>query len=95
MMDSVCCGNFSHSRDGWPPCQKIWCPDCYKCHGVGMYPMTVIRDEAGNKWFKQEEREHRLNHGVAGVHLTIPFQCETCWMRNLEGRDPAPGLDDL
>ena len=60
-----------------------------------MYPMTVIRDEAGNKWFKQEEREHRLNHGVAGVHLTIPFQCETCWMRNLEGRDPEPGLDDL
>lgn len=57
--------------------------------------MTVIRDEAGNKWFRQEEREHRLNHGVAGAHLVIPFQCETCWIRNLEGRDPEPGLDDL
>jgi len=57
--------------------------------------MTVIRDEGGNKWFKQEERQHRLNHGVAGVHLVVPFQCEICWIRNLEGRNPEPGLDDL
>ena len=33
----------------------------------------------------------RLNHGVKGAHLCIPFQCEICWMRNLEGRNPRMG----
>ena len=27
--------------------------------------------------------------------MCIPFQCETCWMRNLEGRDPIEGRDDI
>ena len=32
-----------------------------------------------------------LNSGVNGAHPCIPFQCETCWMRNLEGRDIGKG----
>ena len=35
-----------------------------------------------------------MNHGVRGAHTSIPFQCEVCWMINLEGRLPEPGLDD-
>ena len=27
--------------------------------------------------------------------MCIPFQCEVCWLRNLEGRDPIPGGDDV
>ena len=35
-----------------------------------------------------------MNQGVRGAHVSIPFQCERCWMINLEGRLPEPGLDD-
>lgn len=27
--------------------------------------------------------------------MAIPFQCEDCWMINLEQRLPSPGLDDV
>ncbi len=33
--------------------------------------------------------------GVDGSHLCIPFQCEFCWYRNLEGREPVPGRDNI
>lgn len=48
----------------------------------------------GNPWHKQAERVKRLNQGVKGVHVCIPFQCEVCWIRNLEGRDVLPGGRD-
>ena len=56
--------------------------------------MSAMEDAQGNLWHKQKEFEHRLNHGVRGAHAVIPFQCEDCWMLNLEGRLPADGLDD-
>jgi hypothetical protein len=31
---------------------------------------------------------------VRGAHASIHFQCEDCWMINLEGCLPVPGLDD-
>jgi hypothetical protein len=36
----------------------------------------------------------RLGQGVDGAHMCIPFQCEFCWLRNLQGRDAVLGLDD-
>jgi len=56
--------------------------------------MKVHEDYLGNLWFKQEAHEHRLNHAVKGAHAVIPFQCEECWMLNLEGRLPVDKLDD-
>ena len=52
--------------------------------------MPSIKDELGNAWHKEEERQRRLAEGVAGAHLCIPFQCGVCWMRNMEveGQDP-------
>ena len=50
-----------------------------------------MEDEAGNPWYKQMEREERINHGINGSHLVMPFQCECCWFRVLEGRTPEPG----
>ena len=35
-----------------------------------------------------------MTHGVDGAHASIPFQCEGCWMVNLEGFRPVPGLHD-
>lgn len=56
--------------------------------------MFLKEDAGGNVWFQQADREYDLNHGVAGVHASIAFQCERCWVLNLEGHLPRPGLDD-
>ncbi len=48
----------------------------------------------GNLWHKEEERQKRMEQGVNKAHLCIPFQCEFCWLRNLEGRKPIEGKDD-
>ncbi len=56
--------------------------------------MRRIQDEEGNKWYKHETRLYRINHGVRGAQALIHFQCEDCWMINLEGPLPAEGLDD-
>ncbi len=57
--------------------------------------MFQTTDGAGNVWFNQQKEEDRLNHGYKGAHVVMPFQCEQCWMINLERRLPVPGLDDV
>lgn len=47
-------------------------------------------DEEGNIWHTQAARLKRLNQGVRGAHLVVPFQCEICWIRLMEKRDPSP-----
>ena len=56
--------------------------------------MSAQQDVEGNLWYKQANHEFRLNHAVKGAHAVIPFQCEDCWMLNLEGRLPVNKLDD-
>ena len=51
--------------------------------------MSEVKDEEGNPWFDSEQREYHLNHGVAGAHCCIPYQCELCHFRNLEHRNPT------
>ena len=53
--------------------------------------ITEIQDKAGNVWYKEEARKKRLNEGVNGAHICIFFQCELCWVRNLEGKDHIEG----
>ena len=73
---------------------KLWHKECYTCLGQGLFPMAKVADADGNVWFKQAEREKRLNHGVRGAHAAISFQCEDCWILNIEGRLRIAGLDD-
>ncbi len=56
--------------------------------------MPSILDETGNAWHKEEERWRQMMKGVEGSHLCIPLQCEMCWFRNIEGRDPVLGRED-
>ena len=58
------------------------------------FPMATIKDELGNPWHREEERQKRMMQGVEGAHLCIPFQCKVCWIRNLEGRDPRGSKDE-
>jgi hypothetical protein len=36
-----------------------------------------------------------MMEGVKGPHLCIPFQCELCWFRNIEGQYPMAGKDKV
>ena len=94
-MEGIFCSNFCEPRGSWPACQMVWHAKCYECLGQGKFPMKQIEDEEGNLWYKQGQREERINHGVIGSNASIPFQCERCWMINLEARLPVDGLDDL
>ena len=51
--------------------------------------MANLLDDDGVVWEGQAARAARLNFGVEGVHAVLPFQCEICWFRNLEGKDPS------
>jgi hypothetical protein len=93
-MDGIFCSNFCKYQRGYPPCPKTWHANCYKCLGIGEFPVKFTRNAEGNPWFKQRQREERCNHGIRGVHASIPFQCEDCWMINLKGHLPVPILDD-
>ena len=57
--------------------------------------MFQLSDGGGNVWYNQKKEEDRLNYGYKGAHVAIPFQCEQCWLVNLERRLPVPGLDDV
>ncbi len=57
--------------------------------------MFQIMDGGGNVWYNQHAEEDHLNHGYRGAHVAIPFQCEACWIINLERRLPMAGLDDM
>jgi len=63
--------------------------------GQGKFPVRTTTDEEGNRWFRQDAREERINKGVRGAHTSIPFQCEDCWFLNIEGRPRISGLDDV
>ena len=93
-MERIFCTNFCEPCGSWPACWKVWHAKCYKCLGQGKFPIKRIQDEEGNRWYKHDRRVERINHGVRGAHASIHFQCEDCWMVNLEGRLPAKGLDD-
>ena len=94
-MEGLFCANFYESRKGLQICQNVSHAECYKGLGVEKFPMSRMEDTSGNIWFKQEKHEDRLNHAVRRAHAVIPFQCEDCWMLNLEGRLPVAGLDDM
>jgi len=93
-MDGIFCANFYESRDDLPACRKTWHAECYECLGQGKFPVRTTTDEEGNRWFRQDAREERINKGVRGAHASIPFQCKDCWFPNIEGRPHVSGLDD-
>jgi hypothetical protein len=93
-MEGIFCANFCKPRGKWPACWMAWHAGCYECLGQGKFPVRRIQDEEGNKWYKHDRRVYWINHGVRGAHASIQFQCENCWLINLEGPLPVDGLDD-
>ena len=93
-MGGIICANFCKSRGGFRACRNVWHADCYTCLGISQFPMAKKIDAEGNLWHNQSKQEKPLKTGVRGAHVAIPFQCEVCWIMNLEGRLPINGLDD-
>ena len=48
-------------------------------------------NEEGIVWYKNIQEERNFIEGISGAFLLFPFQCDLCWFRNLEKRDPIPG----
>jgi hypothetical protein len=94
-MQGIFCGNFCISQNNLPPCHNMWHVACYTYCGGIKFPMPGIVDEEGNPWHNEEAGCWQMMEGVEGSHLCIPFQCKLCWYRNLKGRDPTPGREDV
>jgi hypothetical protein len=93
-MEGIFCANFCESQGIWPACRKAWHAKCYKCLGQGKFPLKKNQDEEGNQCYKHNRRVKCINHRVHSAHASDNFQCEDCWMVNLEGHLPVKGLDD-
>lgn len=92
-MSSLFCANFAHSRECWPTCNQVWCGECYSLHPLDRFSRHVPADESGFDWRPQEDLLH-YTHGRNGDNLVTPFQCNLCIFRNLQCRNPLPGLQD-
>ncbi len=58
--------------------------DTFYCH--------VLTDDDGFDW-RPVEDSFRYKQARDGDHLLTVFQCDLCWLRNLQQRDPLPQLD--
>lgn len=91
-MNGVYCANFATPRSHWKPCGSVWHGPCYTPHPLDRFYYHVETDEDGFDWRPSSDLS-RYRVARAGDHLVTPFQCDLCWFRNLQGRDPTPTLE--
>jgi hypothetical protein len=75
----------------WNPCNQVWHGACYTQHHLNRFYHHVPTDDDGFDWHPPESLA-RHKEGRDGDHLTTPFQCDLCWFRKLQHRDPNPDL---
>ena len=81
------CGNYVYSRGPWKACRQGWCGKCYKADSRLKFHVSKAENDEGNPWRRQKNHDDFLI-GINGAHLMQPFQCDLCWFRNLQKRDP-------
>ena len=81
------CGNYVHSRGPWGPCQQGWCGKCYTADTRVKFHVSLAENDEGNTWKRKGTQDDFLK-AFNGAHLIQPFQCDLCWFRNLQKRDP-------
>ena len=64
----------------------MWCGNCYSALSHSEFPIHETAEEVEALWSKGEAST-KFKVGVDGAFLVVPFQCDVCWFRNLEGRD--------
>jgi hypothetical protein len=73
----------------WRPCHSVWHGRCYTVHPDDHFYYHVVTDDDGFDW-RPKESELRYRVGRDGDNLLTTFQCDLCWFRNLQHRDPLP-----
>jgi hypothetical protein len=87
--EGLFCANFLSRRGGFAPCMGAWCPGCYVPLGIKRFPIRQLIDNDGEELIEEKDSA-RFSQARAGDHLMTPFQCETCHVRNLLGRNLRP-----
>ena len=84
------CANFANGRGPFPPCHQVWCGPCYQAAPEVRFPVQERPgDVEDDELVVEEVDKDRYMVGRNGDHLMdIPFFCELCSFRNLEGRNP-------
>lgn len=83
-------------RGNYPPCRSSWCAKCYRPRGSTPFPIKPNLDDEGNP-IKRDDDDFRFLSARDGDHYLVPFQCDLCQFRNIQGRNPIPlnFVDDL
>ena len=90
------CSNFLRQRGPFPRCLAVWCGECYRAHPQDPFRVQTTLHSPGeeeeNEDLVTEERlALRFKTARDGDHLQgIPFECDLCHFRNVNGRDPVP-----
>jgi len=90
-MKGVFCANFATPRLHWSPCRSIWHGKCYTVHPDNHFYYHVVTDKDGFDW-RPPEAIQRYKVARDGDSLLTTFQCDLCWFRNLQRRDPLPDV---
>jgi hypothetical protein len=91
-MTGLFCANFAVSRPPWSACNAVWCGLCYTADPNDKFYQHTPTDEEGFDWRPPSDLQ-RHRRGRDGDNLICPFQCDLCWFRNLQKRDPMPAND--
>jgi hypothetical protein len=84
--------NYWSRRGSFTPCLGAWCPPCYTPMGTTLFLVTEqVDDEGGIITSEREQSGFKETRG--GDHLLTPFQCDTCYFRNIYAWDL--GAEDL
>jgi hypothetical protein len=69
----------------------VWHGSCYQPHALDRFYHHVETDDDGFDWRPTKDLS-RYKVAQNGDHLLTTFQCELCWFRNLQGRNPVADL---
>ncbi len=92
------CGNFLLAREGYPPCESVWCGKCYKESVNDHFPRLDDHQNGSDLEVDSAYTQTRYRCGRNGDHLMgVPFECDLCSFRNVVGRDPddTDGRDEF
>lgn len=84
----IFCANFSHKRRQFPPCNLAWHGKCYKKHESDKFPVAKLNVGDLDDGCDDPNEVLRYTHARNGDHFMVPFQCDLCHFRNLQGRNP-------
>ena len=87
----IFCSNFLLARGPFPPCNNVWCGECYRPATLDPFPVQELdgEEDAGDLEVDRPKK-HDHKRGRDGDHLMgVPFECDLCHFRNVTGRNPC------